>query len=74
MAAAVGPASHIYGNADRGWMAGGVFNVYTHNGIFSANSLRSKADGIDAVFQQTLHFCCICIFIVGTDRAHQRFL
>ena len=51
MAAAVGPASHIYGNADRGWMAGGVFNVYTHNGIFSAHSLRSKADGIDAVFQ-----------------------
>ena len=55
-------------------MTGCILDINTHYRIFSAHSLRSKADCIDSVFQKLLHFCCICIVIVRTDRTHKCFL
>ena len=55
-------------------MARRIFDIYAHDGVFSAHTLRSKADCIDAIFKQMLHLCRIRIVIVRTDRTHQRFL
>ena len=57
MATTVGPASNVYCNTDGRWMARGILNVNTHYGILSAHTLRSKADRIDTVLKQLLHFC-----------------
>ena len=50
VAAAVRPASYVYCYTNGRWMSCSIFNMYAHNRVLSAHSLRSKADLIDAVF------------------------
>ena len=74
MSTTVRPASNVYCNTDGRWMTCGILNVDTHYRILSAHTLRSKADGIDTILEKLLHFCCVCVIVVRTDRTHQRFL
>ena len=55
VAAAMGPASYVYCYANGRWMSCRIFNMYAHNRVLSAHTLRSKADLVNSVFQKFFH-------------------
>ena len=66
VAAAMRPASYVYGYADGGRMSCGVLDMYAHNGVLTAHTLRSKANRVDAVFQKLLHGSCALVLVVAS--------
>jgi L(+)-tartrate dehydratase alpha subunit len=57
------------------YMAGGgctlpgkamVLDMYAHNGVLTAHTLRSKADRVNAVFQKFLHGSCALVLVVAS--------
>ena len=74
VAAAMRPAAYVYGYADGGRMSCGVLDMYAHDGVLTAHTLRSKADCVDAVFQKFLHGSCALVLVVASQRTHQGFL
>ena len=61
---------NIIRDTNCGWMTGCVLDINAHNRIFSAHSLRSKANLVDSILKQCLHLGCTLVLIVGTDRTH----
>ena len=58
------PAADVYGDADYGRMARAVLDIHAEHGVFAHESLRTKPDGVDAVFEQLLHLSGTRIWIV----------
>ena len=70
----MGPASYIDCDTDGGWMSCGIFDMYTHDRVFSTHTLRSESDGIDTVLEQFFHGSSTFIFVMASQRTHQCFL
>ena len=54
-------------------MTRGVFNIHAHNGGITGHPLRPKANFVNTVFQHFFQRGRTFIFIMRTDRTHQRF-